>query len=211
MPPASPEPGPARPLRAREDPAVRRRAILDAAARLFASRGFADTTVRDIGEEVAIKSGSLYHYFASKEAILEAVLRELLADLAAATEAIVSAPAPPRRQVADLVRHAFAVMGERPAWVLTYQNEFLRLSGQPGFEFVVRESAQIEAAWVAALEASAAAGDFAVDVPVAVRYRLVRDATWSAIRWYRPGEPFDAAVLADQYVAVFYGHDRAGT
>lgn len=204
MPPATPDPTAPR-LRAREDPAVRRQAILDASARLFATRGFADTTVRDIGDEVAIKSGSLYHYFASKDAILEAVLREFLTDLGAATEAIVSAGTSPRRQVTDLVRHAFTLMGERPSWVLTYQNEFLRLTGQPGFEFVAGESARIEAAWVAALTASAAAGDFAVDVPVAVRYRLVRDATWTAVRWYRPGAPFNAAALAEQYVAVLYG------
>ncbi|AIY20157.2 TetR family transcriptional regulator [Pimelobacter simplex] len=209
MPPATPEPA-ARPLRVREDPAVRRQAILEAAARLFATHGFADTTVRDIGDEVAIKSGSLYHYFASKDAILEAVLREFLADLGTATAAIVSAGTSPRRQVTDLVRHAFTLMGERPYWVLTYQNEFLRLAGQPGFEFVAGESARIEAAWVAALTASAEAGDFAVDVPVAVRYRLVRDATWTAVRWYRPGEELDAAALAERYVAVFYGNHAAG-
>lgn len=209
MPPATPEPA-ARPLRVREDPAVRRQAILEAAARLFATHGFADTTVRDIGDEVAIKSGSLYHYFASKDAILEAVLREFLADLGTATAAIVSAGTSPRRQVTDLVRHAFTLMGERPCWVLTYQNEFLRLAGQPGFEFVAGESARIEAAWVAALTASAEAGDFAVDVPVAVRYRLVRDATWTAVRWYRPGAELDAAALAEQYVAVFYGNHAAG-
>ncbi|WP_161605325.1 TetR/AcrR family transcriptional regulator [Pimelobacter simplex] len=209
MPPATPEPA-ARPLRVREDPAVRRQAILEAAARLFATHGFADTTVRDIGDEVAIKSGSLYHYFASKDAILEAVLREFLADLGTATAAIVSAGTSPRRQVTDLVRHAFTLMGERPYWVLTYQNEFLRLAGQPGFEFVAGESARIEAAWVAALTASAEAGDFAVDVPVAVRYRLVRDATWTAVRWYRPGAELDAAALAEQYVAVFYGNHAAG-
>ncbi|MFJ9312794.1 TetR/AcrR family transcriptional regulator [Pimelobacter simplex] len=209
MPPATPEPA-ARPLRVREDPAVRRQAILEAAARLFATHGFADTTVRDIGDEVAIKSGSLYHYFASKDAILEAVLREFLADLGTATAAIVSAGTSPRRQVTDLIRHAFTLMGERPYWVLTYQNEFLRLAGQPGFEFVAGESARIEAAWVAALTASAEAGDFAVDVPVAVRYRLVRDATWTAVRWYRPGAELDAAALAEQYVAVFYGNHAAG-
>lgn len=209
MPPATPDPA-ARPLRAREDPAVRRQAILEGSARLFATHGFADTTVRDIGDEVAIKSGSLYHYFASKDAILEAVLREFLADLGTATAAIVSAGTSPRQQVTDLVRHAFTLMGERPYWVLTYQNEFLRLTGQPGFEFVAGESARIEAAWVSALTASAEAGDFAVDVPVAVRYRLVRDATWTAVRWYRPGEAFDAAALAERYVAVFYGNHAAG-
>lgn len=201
----TPEPAPARRMRVREDPAVRRQAILDSAATLFARRGYADTTVRHIADDAEIQSGSLYHYFASKDALLEAVLREFLADLAAATEAIVGADAPPRQRVGDLVRHALGLIAERPAWVLTYQNEFLRLVGQPGFEFVAEQSAAIEAAWVRALSESADAGDFAVDVPVDVRYRLVRDATWTAVRWYRADEAADAAALAEHYLAVFYG------
>ena len=119
--------------------------------------------------------------------------------------AIVGADAPPRQRVGDLVRHALGLIAERPAWVLTYQNEFLRLVGQPGFEFVAEQSAAIEAAWVRALSESADAGDFAVDVPVDVRYRLVRDATWTAVRWYRADEAADAAALAEHYLAVFYG------
>ena len=200
-----PEPRAAR-RRVREDPAVRRQAILDGSARLFATRGFADTTVRDIADEVAVQPASLYHYFSSKDAILEAVLRAFLADLAAATEAVVEADTTPRQKVGELVRHAFALTSEQPYWVLTYQNEFLRLDGQPAFAFVAEYSARIEAAWVRALTESAAAGDFAVAVPVDVRYRLIRDATWTAVRWYRPGGPDDAAALAEQYLAVFYGN-----
>jgi len=191
-------------MRVREDPAVRRQAILDSAATLFARRGFAETTVRHIADEAEIQSGSLYHYFPSKDALLEAVLREFLADLASATEAIVDADVAPRQRVGDLVRHAFGLIAERPAWVLTYQNEFLRVVDEPEFAFVAEQSAAIEAGWVRALRASAAAGDFAVDVPVDVRYRLLRDATWTAVRWYRAGEASDAATLAEQYLAVLY-------
>ncbi|GAA3670554.1 TetR family transcriptional regulator KstR2 [Nocardioides ginsengisoli] len=201
----SSSPASGRRLRVREDPAVRRQAILDGSARLFATRGFADTTVRHIADEVEVQAASLYHYFSSKDAILEAVLRAFLVDLEAATEAVVAADVSPRQKVGDLVRHGFALISERPFWVLTYQNEFLRLDGQPGFEFVGEMSARIEAAWVRALTESAAADDFAVDVPVDVRYRLIRDATWTAVRWYRAGEPYDAATLAEQYLAVFYG------
>ena len=61
-----------------------------------------------------------------------------------------------------------------------------------------------------AVSASAAAGDFAVDVPVDVRYRLLRDATWTTVRWYRAGEASDAATLAEQYLAVLYGSAHEG-
>lgn len=43
--------------------------ILEAAAALFAERGYASTSVRDIGERVGLLGGSLYHYIKSKEAL----------------------------------------------------------------------------------------------------------------------------------------------
>ena len=52
-----------------------RRGILDAAARLFARRGYADTNLADIALEVGIKTGSLYYHFASKEELVYDVLR----------------------------------------------------------------------------------------------------------------------------------------
>ncbi|MBB5278435.1 AcrR family transcriptional regulator [Rhizobium rosettiformans] len=45
----------------------RHREILEEAAALFAERGYAATSVRDIGERVGLLGGSLYHYIKSKE------------------------------------------------------------------------------------------------------------------------------------------------
>ncbi|CAM4334658.1 TetR/AcrR family transcriptional regulator [Kerstersia similis] len=47
----------------------RHREVLEAAAALFAERGYAATSVRDIGERVGLLGGSLYHYIKSKEAL----------------------------------------------------------------------------------------------------------------------------------------------
>lgn len=47
----------------------RHRDILEAAATLFAERGYVATSVRDIGERVGLLGGSLYHYIKSKEAL----------------------------------------------------------------------------------------------------------------------------------------------
>ena len=48
-------------------------ALLDAAARLFAGRGYAATSMRDIAEAVDMLPGSLYYHFAAKEDLLAAV------------------------------------------------------------------------------------------------------------------------------------------
>lgn len=52
-----------------------RRAVLDAAARLFARRGYAGTNLAEIAAEAGIKTGSLYYHFDSKDELVSEVLR----------------------------------------------------------------------------------------------------------------------------------------
>lgn len=51
---------------------VRRRQIIDAAYRCFARKGFHQTTMRDIYREADLSPGAIYHYFDSKDAIIQA-------------------------------------------------------------------------------------------------------------------------------------------
>jgi AcrR family transcriptional regulator len=60
-------------------------AILKAGRRLFGDRGFAATTIDDIAESAQVAKGAVYHHFATKEAVFEAVFdavsRDLVADI----------------------------------------------------------------------------------------------------------------------------------
>ena len=56
--------------------ADRKAQILDVAKEMFAERGVSQTTVRQIGSQAGILSGSLYHYFESKTDIVDAILSE---------------------------------------------------------------------------------------------------------------------------------------
>jgi AcrR family transcriptional regulator len=53
----------------------RRNDILDAAAAVFAERGYFNTSMKDIAERLGMQPGSLYHYYPSKEAALEEMCR----------------------------------------------------------------------------------------------------------------------------------------
>jgi TetR/AcrR family transcriptional regulator, fatty acid metabolism regulator protein len=58
-------------------PAVdKRRAILDAAVRVFARQGYHATRVADIADEAGVAYGLVYHYFDSKEEILNTLFQE---------------------------------------------------------------------------------------------------------------------------------------
>ncbi|MEZ4863939.1 MAG: TetR/AcrR family transcriptional regulator [Caldilineaceae bacterium] len=52
--------------------AARRQQIIDAAYRCFARKGLNQTTMRDIYGEAQLSSGAVYHYFDSKDAIIQA-------------------------------------------------------------------------------------------------------------------------------------------
>jgi TetR/AcrR family fatty acid metabolism transcriptional regulator len=54
----------------------RRRDLVDAAARVFARKGFHASRVGDIAEEAGVAHGLLYHYFRSKEEVLETIFRD---------------------------------------------------------------------------------------------------------------------------------------
>jgi AcrR family transcriptional regulator len=51
-----------------------RQAILDAALKLFAARGYFGTSLRNIATAVSIRESALYNYFASKESLFEALI-----------------------------------------------------------------------------------------------------------------------------------------
>ena len=63
--------------------------ILKAGRQLFGERGFTATTIDDIAEQARVAKGAVYHHFATKEAVFEAVFdsvsRDLVADIERAT------------------------------------------------------------------------------------------------------------------------------
>jgi AcrR family transcriptional regulator len=67
--------------------------ILAAAARLFAEKGFGSTSTREIAAAAGLRQPSLFHYFPSKEAMLQAILDRSLAASVAAAERLRAAPA----------------------------------------------------------------------------------------------------------------------
>ncbi|NIB40664.1 TetR/AcrR family transcriptional regulator [Pseudomaricurvus alkylphenolicus] len=50
--------------------------LLDAAAKLFATKGYKETTMRDIGSEIGMLPGSVYYHFKSKQELLLAVYEQ---------------------------------------------------------------------------------------------------------------------------------------
>src|SRR5690348_12584761 len=94
------------PLNARSTAAEeKRRAILDAAVRVFARKGFHTSRVGDIAEEAGVAHGLLYHYFSSKDEVLETIFRENWSLLVERLRAVEDSGEPAR----DQLRHVSAI------------------------------------------------------------------------------------------------------
>ena len=96
----------------------KRRLILDAAVRVFAHKGFHTSRVGDIAEEAGVAHGLLYHYFASKDEVLETIFRENWGVLVERLDAVVRSDESARDQLrhvrSDPAAHVASRAGRRP-------------------------------------------------------------------------------------------------
>jgi AcrR family transcriptional regulator len=84
----------------------KRRQLLDAAVRVFARKGFHASRVGDIAEEAGVAHGLLYHYFESKDQVLEAVFHENWSILLARIASVEETDEP----AVDQLRHIAAIL-----------------------------------------------------------------------------------------------------
>lgn len=83
--------------------AERRSALLHAAAGLFAERGFERVSLEDLGSAVGISGPAVYRHFASKQAVLAALLIDVSRELVAGADVVVASPADAASQLLELI------------------------------------------------------------------------------------------------------------
>jgi TetR/AcrR family transcriptional regulator, cholesterol catabolism regulator len=181
----------------------RRELILSTAAEMFARRGLRATTVRGIADAVGVFSGSLYHHFPSKDAILDEVLTRYLDTIRGRYAVVVASGKSPAECLHDLVVTSLEAAEEQPHATAIYQNEAQYLREMPGFRAIQDAAAEIQQTWLEVIEAGVAAGCFRADIPSWVFYRLIRDAVWLSIRWHRPDGPYTTHQLAEDVTSLF--------
>ena len=82
----------------------RRRQILAAAVRVFARSGYHGSRVGDIAEEAGVAHGLLYHYFSSKEEVLQTVFRENWGELIVRFRAVEASSEPAGKKLEGIAK-----------------------------------------------------------------------------------------------------------
>ncbi len=92
----------------------KRRLILEASVRVFARKGYHTSRVGDIAEEAGIAHGLLYHYFGSKEEVLETIFRENWSELIAAFRRVEASDEPPLEQLGAIAKTLLRAWRDQP-------------------------------------------------------------------------------------------------
>lgn len=183
----------------------RRDELLGLAAEMFAERGLRATTVRDIADAAGILSGSLYHHFDSKEAIVDELLRDLLDGLFTRYREIAVVETNPVERLKGFFMATFEAIQAKHAQVAIYQSEAPRLLSQERFAYLNELNTEQRELWLDVLREGIAQGYFRPDLDVTLVYRFIRDATWVSVRWFRPGGSRTAQEVAEQYLSIVLG------
>jgi AcrR family transcriptional regulator len=181
---------------------TRRDELLAIAARLFAERGFKNTTVRDIADAAGILSGSLYHHFDSKESIVDELLDSFQQELWLQYDAIEASDRTPKQKLDAVVRASFEAIDRHHSEVAIFQTDAAYLATFERFAYLEERNIRFRNLWTGLLTEGVASGELRSDLNVELVYRFLRDTVWVAVRWYRPGGDLTPGEVADQYLHI---------
>jgi TetR/AcrR family fatty acid metabolism transcriptional regulator len=139
----------------------KRQLILDAAVRVFARKGYHTCRVGDIAEEAGVAHGLLYHYFDSKEELLETIFRNtwtLMLDTIRGVEELDDPARETLRKVAAIVLRSWR---DTPDIVRVLVREVTR---SPHLQQEIEETEQAFHALERVIEKGKESGEFREDV-----------------------------------------------
>lgn len=180
----------------------KRQTILDAAARVFRRRGYAQATLNEIAQEAGTQAGSLYYYFPSREALVEEVILHSMVSISDAVTAAIAeqgADASPLQRMRIAIRaHTLTILGHSD-----YYGAFRRIFDQVPDQMrerFIKSPRAYGAFWTDLLEEGKRAGEIRPEIDSrVVRLLLLGCMTWMT-QWYRPKGSNTPEQLAD---AVF--------
>jgi TetR/AcrR family transcriptional regulator len=175
--------------------------ILEAAARVFAERGYTAATMNEVAAGAGVSKATLYHYHGDKHALLEQVASTHVAwleALVAQVQARRLAPAEHLRALVESFLHAYG--GARHAHrVLTEDVKFLDPEAQAR---VTGAQRRVVAAFAEAIGRAQPGLDAALHRPMAML--LFGMINWT-FTWLRPGGAFTHDALAPVVLALMEG------
>src|SRR5271163_2126255 len=138
---------------------LRRQAIIDLSATVFAERGYHNTSTIELCEATQLGKGALYYYIGSKEQLLAAIHDRVMDEVMLGADRVALAGGSPPDQLAMLGEELLDVIVRYPDHVWVFLHEFHALTGENAEQFRKRRR-EYERRVEAVFEAGTASGHF---------------------------------------------------
>ena len=138
---------------------MRRRAIIDLSAEVFAKRGYHATSTIELCEANQLGKGALYYYIGSKEQLLAAIHDRVMDEVLLGADRVALAGGSPPEQLAMLGQELLDVISRYPDHVWVFLHEFHALTGENAEQFRKRRR-QYERRVEGVFEAGTESGHF---------------------------------------------------
>lgn len=191
--------------------------VLQVAARLFQRKGFQNTTLKEIADELNMDRATLYRFFASKDELLRASVAESVVEIAEEVRTVVHGEGTSRAKLGEIIAlvmryyerhypHPYVFIHDMldAAWVenSVWATQLVSLVRE--IQGLVRD----------VVEQGMRDGEFRSDVPVDVAANAVLGTVNWTYRWYRPGRPYSGEDVGKAFATLLLAglrvEDRTG-
>lgn len=179
-----------------DDVSPRKREILRVAARLFATRGYDATGIQDLGDEVGLGRGALYHHIGSKEELLYEISLQRPLVMVDFGKSLIAQDLPATEKLRRLSRQMMETLESNQDAATVFLADSRRLAEPHRIE-IVKLRKEFEAIWTTVLQQGV---DEQVFVP---SHSLITKGILGLFNysyvWFRPGGELSAAEVADLF------------
>jgi len=174
--------------------------IIEAAAKVFAERGFHGATTQDIANVLGIRQASLYYYFSSKEAALELVCLKGVEGFFDAAKTIAAEKKGARERLSLLIKSHLAPLVDRANFVKVFLNERQHLPSESRRR-IGRWSRGLERIFEQVIREGVENGEFRPDLDVRLATLAILGMCNAASSWHL-GEGRPVAEIAAEFAAL---------
>jgi AcrR family transcriptional regulator len=178
-------------------------------AKLFAEKGYAETTTRELATAMNVTNGTFYYYFASKEDLLYEISIEALVEITAAVQQTLEAHEGPEvRLRAMIATHMESILGSPDSHKMALEQNWRALTEEKRAK-VVAARGIYEGLFRSEIQAAQEAGLLRRNTSSRVQMLLLLNMMNWTIFWYRPGGDLSVDEVILHVQQMFFDGTRA--
>lgn len=183
----------------------RREEILQIARTLFAEKGFEAASIREIGDAAGILSGSLYYHFATKEDMLDELVRPFVLPLLKRYEAIAHSDADAPERLRQMIDFGLQNLMKDADLLKIVTNDRKFFVKSPRFSYVEDAWQDIFKIWYGVLQDGVRQGQFRADLNLHIALRMIIELLNGTVDWFRPDGRFTVEQVIETQIKLLFG------